>query len=91
MKGIEVLAWILFAFLCGSLTFSVWIGRYILKVDIRQFGDKNLGTANNFRAGGRIWGAMALVLDFLVVLFGMPGFLYSCSWLKCRYPSLSLG
>lgn len=65
MKGIKVLAWFLFAFLCGSLPFSVWIGRDILKVDICQYGDKNPGEANVFQAGGRIWRAAALVLDFL--------------------------
>jgi glycerol-3-phosphate acyltransferase PlsY len=36
-----------------------------LKADIRQYGDKNPGTANVFRAGGRGWGVLALVLDFL--------------------------
>ena len=65
MKWIDVLAWFLFAFLCGSLPFSVWIGRWILKVDIRQYGDKNPGTANVFRAGGRAWGVVAMLLDFL--------------------------
>ena len=61
----QILAWFIISFLCGSLPFSVWIGRWILKVDIRQYGDKNPGTANVFRAGGRIWGAVVLVLDFL--------------------------
>lgn len=61
----QILAWFILSFLCGSLPFSVWIGRWILKVDIRQYGDKNPGTANVFRAGGRIWGAVVLVLDFL--------------------------
>jgi glycerol-3-phosphate acyltransferase PlsY len=59
------LAWFLFAFFCGSLPFSVWIGRWAMKVDIRQYGDKNPGTANVFRAGGRGWGVLALLLDFL--------------------------
>jgi len=65
MKWMDILAWFLFAFLCGSLPFSVWIGRWILKVDIRQYGDKNPGTANVFRAGGRGWGIVAMLLDFL--------------------------
>src|SRR4030067_957815 len=65
MKWIDVTAWFLIAFLSGSIPFSVWIGRWILKKDIRQYGDKNPGTANVFRAGGRIWGVVALLLDFL--------------------------
>ena len=65
MKWMVILAWFIFAFLCGSLPFSVWIGRWILKVDIRQYGDKNPGTANVFRAGGRGWGVLAMLLDFL--------------------------
>lgn len=65
MSWPEVLAWFVVSFLFGSLPFSVWIGRWILKVDIRQYGDKNPGTANVFRAGGRVWGVVALLLDFL--------------------------
>jgi len=65
MRWAEVLAWFLISFLCGSLPFSVWIGRWILKKDIRQYGDQNPGTANVFRAGGRYWGVVALLLDFL--------------------------
>jgi glycerol-3-phosphate acyltransferase PlsY len=65
MEWMVTLAWVLFSFFCGSLPFSVWIGRWILKVDIRQFGDSNPGTANVFRAGGRGWGVLAMLMDFL--------------------------
>jgi acyl phosphate:glycerol-3-phosphate acyltransferase len=51
------------AFLCGSLPFSVWIGRLLLGVDIRQFGDGNPGAANTFRAGNKLVGTLALMLD----------------------------
>lgn len=54
---------ILLAFLCGSLPFSVWIGRWALAVDIRQVGDGNPGAANVWRAGGPLWGALAIVAD----------------------------
>jgi len=57
--------WILFAFVCGSLPFSVWVGRYALHKDVRDFGDGNPGASNVFRAGGKGWGALAIVLDFL--------------------------
>ena len=65
MNCTDVLVWFLISFFCGSLPFSVWIGRWGLKKDIRKYGDKNPGTANVFRAGGRIWGVVALLLDFL--------------------------
>jgi glycerol-3-phosphate acyltransferase PlsY len=55
----------LIAFFCGSLPFSVWIGRWVLHTDIRQFGDGNPGATNVWRAGGgKGWTAVALLLDF---------------------------
>lgn len=53
------------AFLCGALPFSYWIGWLALRKDIRQVGDGNPGATNVFRAGGRLWGAVALLLDVL--------------------------
>jgi glycerol-3-phosphate acyltransferase PlsY len=60
-----VLGWFIVAFICGSLPFSVWIGRWQLGKDIRAYGDGNPGTANVFRAGGGGWGVLVLLLDFL--------------------------
>ena len=57
--------WFIFAFLCGSLPFSVWIGKRLLKADIRHYGDANPGATNVLRAGGRSTAALALLLDFL--------------------------
>jgi glycerol-3-phosphate acyltransferase PlsY len=51
------------AFLSGSLPFSIWISRLLLGVDIRQFGDGNPGAANAFRAGNKLVGTLALMLD----------------------------
>jgi glycerol-3-phosphate acyltransferase PlsY len=59
------LLWIVFAFLCGSLPFSVWVGRVALRKDIRHFGDANPGAANVFRAGSKGWGTIAILLDIL--------------------------
>ena len=52
-------------FFCGSLPFSVWIGRLALHEDIRRYGDGNPGAFNVFRAGGKTWGWLAILLDFL--------------------------
>ena len=59
------LIWIALAFLCGSLPLSVWLGRLVLGINIRQFGDGNPGAANVWRAGGARWGFTAVLLDFL--------------------------
>jgi len=53
------------AFLSGALPFSLWIGRYGLRTDIRSYGDGNPGAANVWRAGGRFWSITAVLLDFL--------------------------
>lgn len=47
----------------GSLPFSVWVGRWALGADVRQFGDGNPGASNVFRAGGKGWGVLAVLLD----------------------------
>ena len=51
------------AFLSGSLPFSIWIGKLLLGVDVRQFGDGNPGAANTFRAGNKLVGTLVLMLD----------------------------
>jgi glycerol-3-phosphate acyltransferase PlsY len=54
---------ILFSFLCGSLPFSVWLGKLFLKRDVRLYGDGNPGATNVFRAGNNYIGLLALLLD----------------------------
>ena len=54
---------ILFAFFCGSLPFSVWLGKIFLRLDVRQYGDGNPGAANVFRTGNRLVGLLSLILD----------------------------
>jgi glycerol-3-phosphate acyltransferase PlsY len=56
-------ALVIIAFLCGSLPFSVWLGKLFLRVDVRQFGDGNPGAANVFRTGNKALGLFALILD----------------------------
>jgi acyl phosphate:glycerol-3-phosphate acyltransferase len=57
------IALILLAFICGSLPFSVWVGKVFLGRDVRQFGDGNPGAANVFRSGNKPAGLLALMLD----------------------------
>ncbi len=59
------LVWMALAFLSGSIPYAVWVGYLILKRDIRRYGDGNPGAYNVFRAGGRVSGVVAGVLDAL--------------------------
>jgi glycerol-3-phosphate acyltransferase PlsY len=69
------------AFWLGACPFSLWIGKWLLGKDIRNYGDGNPGATNVLRAGGRGAFALALILDigkgFLFVAlahyyFGLP-------------------
>jgi len=51
------------AFWLGACPFSLWIGKWLLGKDIRNYGDGNPGAANVLRAGGRGAFALALILD----------------------------
>lgn len=61
----NVAIWTLAAYLCGSLPFSVWMGRLFLGTEIREFGDGNPGGTNVIRAGSRPLGLAVIFLDGL--------------------------
>ncbi|HVP22061.1 MAG TPA: glycerol-3-phosphate acyltransferase [Anaerolineaceae bacterium] len=52
-----------FAFLCGAIPFSVWLGKLFQGVDIRQYGDRNPGATNVYRAGNRHLALLVLLMD----------------------------
>jgi len=53
-------------FLAGSVPCSYLLGRWFLRLDIREFGpDGNPGSANAWRAGGWRFGIAGSILDFL--------------------------
>lgn len=54
---------VLIAFLSGSFPFSVWLGKLLLRVDVRRYGDGNPGAANVFNSGSKAVGLLALILD----------------------------
>lgn len=60
---ISVIGIILAGFSLGALPFSVWIGRFGVRKDIRVYGDGNPGAFNVIRAGGVLWGGLAIFLD----------------------------
>jgi glycerol-3-phosphate acyltransferase PlsY len=51
------------AFWLGACPFAVWIGKYLLSKDIRNYGDHNPGSTNVFRAGSVKWGILALLIE----------------------------
>ncbi|MCR2802723.1 glycerol-3-phosphate acyltransferase [Paenibacillus soyae] len=58
-----IAAWILFAFLCGSLMFSYWLG-LLANRDITEVGDGNPGAMNLWRSSGYKYGVAGIALDF---------------------------
>jgi glycerol-3-phosphate acyltransferase PlsY len=61
---LSALLWTGLGFLLGSIPFSVIIGKVFLSKDIRDFGDRNPGAANVWRAGGgTLLGMLAVLLD----------------------------
>ena len=53
----------IFGYLCGSLTFAIWITRFVKNVDVRDSGSGHATTTNTIRQAGFGWGALVLILD----------------------------
>ncbi|MCB0113101.1 MAG: glycerol-3-phosphate acyltransferase [Caldilineaceae bacterium] len=60
---VACLLWTAIAFASGSIPYSVLVGKFALGKDIRRFGDGNPGGTNVARAGGKLWGGLAVFLD----------------------------
>lgn len=71
-----------FAYLIGSISFSILFTRLFCKVDIRTLGSGNAGLTNVLRSVGWQAGALTLLFDFLKgavsVLAGRAVFQYYC-------------
>ena len=57
------IALIALAFFCGSIPFSVWLGKMFTGLDVRKYGDGNPGATNAFRTGNKQVGLLVLLLD----------------------------
>ena len=56
---------ILISYLIGSIPSSLWIGKLVKGVDIRNYGSGNAGATNTFRLLGWKPGVVVLIVDFL--------------------------
>jgi len=80
MEAVYPVLLVICAFWLGACPFSVWIGRWFLGKDIRDYGDGNPGGMNVFRAGGRKSFCLAAFLDttkgvpFVVLAYKFFGF-----------------
>ena len=63
MISISVL--VLGAYLLGSIPTSVWLGRALKGIDLREHGSGNAGATNAFRVLGKPIGTAVLILDML--------------------------
>jgi len=60
---LSVIALVFLAYLLGSIPTSVWLGRVIKGVDLREHGSGNAGATNAFRVLGKAIGSVVLLLD----------------------------
>ncbi len=65
MPGLQDLSFVFIAYLIGSIPFGLLISRAVGRVDIRQHGSGNIGTANVLRIMGKRAAALTLVGDLL--------------------------
>lgn len=54
---------VLLSYLVGSIPSSLWVGRYIYGVDLRQYGSGNAGATNAFRVLGWPAGVTSTIVD----------------------------
>ena len=80
MEALNALLVALAAFWLGACPFSVWVGKWFLGKDVRDYGDGNPGAMNVYRAGGRKSFVLAMILDlakgvpFVLLAYSLWGF-----------------
>jgi glycerol-3-phosphate acyltransferase PlsY len=65
MSIVLIISGIIFAYLVGSFSSAVWLGRLLRGVDVREFGSKNAGTTNTIRVLGLKIGLLVFFIDVL--------------------------
>ena len=61
--ALPVVACLGLGYLCGSLPWGLWLGRWFRGVDVRTLGSGNLGATNVYRSLGPPLGIATLLLD----------------------------
>lgn len=61
----EVLLYLLLAYLLGSIPTAVWIGNAVRGIDVRDHGSGNAGATNTIRVLGTGIGIVVLLIDML--------------------------
>jgi len=59
---VKLLILFIFSYLLGAVPFGYLVGK-LKKIDIRQYGSKNIGATNVYRTIGKISGIVVLLLD----------------------------
>ena len=89
MEVLALICGIIVAYLIGSFSSSVWIGRWFYDTDVRTLGSKNAGATNTIRVLGLKAGIIVFLLDvlkgFLVVRIGSMLFNYDSYEWKIAY------
>lgn len=65
MNPLVYLALVFLCYLCGSISFSILVGKLRGVNDIRTEGSGNAGATNAFRVLGPKWGLLVVLLDML--------------------------
>ena len=84
MIAIEIIILLVVAYLLGSVTTSVWVGKLFFNKDIRKHGSGNAGAANTFRILGVKAGVSVLIIDIVKGFFAVK--LYWFSAIPDKYP-----
>jgi glycerol-3-phosphate acyltransferase PlsY len=82
--ALSVLCWV-FAYLCGSLPFAVWITRRAKGIDLRESGSGHMTTTNTIRQAGWLPGILVFLLDTT------KGFLPTYLAIQLQLPAWAIG
>ena len=54
MITVEIILFVLFAYLTGAFPSAIWVGKTFYNTDVREYGSGNAGATNTFRVLGML-------------------------------------
>ena len=63
MITVEIILFVLLAYLTGAFPSAVWVGKTFYNTDVREYGSGNAGATNTFRVLGKGAGIPVLFMD----------------------------